>query len=74
MSESHLERERSQSAVVSRRKALLGLGWTAVAASSTAAAQSSADLTEPSNEGSAGPQPSYCETDHIRRFYECARF
>lgn len=59
---------------VSRREALLALGSVTVAGAAVAHARPVA-ADEPAASGAkAGSQPGYRETDHIRRFYDCARF
>jgi hypothetical protein len=60
-------------AVVTRREAFVGLGW-AAAASAAVAASVHATLAAEAAETPQSGQPSYRETDHIRRFYDCARF
>jgi hypothetical protein len=73
MGNSHPEREAASSVVVDRRKALLGLAWAAAvvgpAVSQPPPAHAAAETGK-----DAGLQPCYRETDHIRRFYACARF
>jgi hypothetical protein len=75
MDSSHSDPNQAASPGVSRRAALLALGW-ATAASATVAATQPLAADEPAAGGGAGagPQAGYRETDHIRRFYDCARF
>jgi hypothetical protein len=59
--------------VVTRRQAFLGLGW-AAAASAGVTVPVDATLAADSAAAGQSDEPSYRETDHIRRFYDCARF
>jgi hypothetical protein len=67
----HPKPDQSHRAVVSRRSALT-LGW-AAAAGAALAHSPAASAADPDTDA-AERQPTYRETDHIRRFYDCARF
>jgi hypothetical protein len=75
MDSSHSDPNQAASPGVSRRAALRALGWATAASATIANTQPlAADAPDASGGGDAGPQGGYRETDHIRRFYDCARF